>query len=134
MSRRSGSRTIAASAAISLLAIALLGATPPGHGCDGPDAPVNTVVDQAKHAVVITLGPCVVPALGTMDMPGMSKMAMMGHGPGHEDVRVHFRWPASVWMRSFDLKLFDQNHQRLNQPTTMHHMELLNFDRRQVIY
>jgi hypothetical protein len=37
-------------------------------------------------------------------------------------------------MRSFDLKLFDQDHQRLNQPTTMHHMELLNFDRRQVLY
>jgi hypothetical protein len=37
-------------------------------------------------------------------------------------------------MRSFDLKLFDANHHRLNQPTTMHHMELLNFDRRQVIY
>ncbi len=133
-SRRSGSPAIAASAAISLLAIAPLSATPPRHGCEGPDAPVNTVVE--KHAVVITLGPCVVPALGSMDMPGMdmSNMAMMGSGPGHEDVRVHFRWPASVWMRSFDLKLFDQNHRLLNQPTTMHHMELLNFDRRQVIY
>jgi hypothetical protein len=106
----------------------------PGSGCAGPDAPVRTVVDSARHAVVITLGPCVVPALGKMDMPGRSDMAMMSHGPGHEDVRVHFRWPADVWMRSFDLKLFDRNHQRLNQPTTMHHMELLDFDRRQVIY
>jgi hypothetical protein len=133
-SRRTGSPAIAATAAISLLATASLGATPPHTGCDGPDAPVHTVVQ--KHAVVITLGPCVVPALGSMDMPGMdmSNMAMMGSGPGHEDVRVHFRWPADVWMRSFDLKLFDQNHHQLNQPTTMHHMELLNFDRRQVIY
>ena len=64
----------------------------------------------------------------------MSKMAMMGHRPGNEDVRVHFRWPADVWMRSFDLQLFDKNHHRLDQPTTMHHMELLNFDRRQVLY
>ena len=110
-----------------------LGVSPPTPtGCDGPDAPVHTVVDHARHAIVITLGPCVVPPLGTM--PGMSAMEMMGHGPGHEDVRVHFRWPADVWMRSFDLKLFDQNHRRLNQATTMHHMELLNFDRRQVIY
>jgi hypothetical protein len=120
---------------------ASLAATPPGHGCKGADTPVTTVVDSARHAVVITLGPCVVPALGSMDMPGMdmpgmgmSEKEMMEHGPGHEDVRVHFRWPADVWMRSFDLKLFDKNHQRLNQPTTMHHMELLNFDRRQVIY
>jgi hypothetical protein len=127
-----GSGWTAATAALAWITTASLSPTPPGHGCGGPDAPINTVVDPAKHAVVITLGPCVVPALGTM--PGMSQMEMMGHGPGHEDVRVHFRWPADVWMRSFDLKLFDRNHQRLDQPTTMHHMELLDFDRRQVIY
>lgn len=130
------SRFIAVGAAVSLLAVAPLGATPPRHGCNSPAAPIDAVVDQAKHDVVITLGPCVVPALGTMDMPGMamSRMEMMEHSPGHEDVRVHFRWPASVWMRSFDLKLFNGNHQRLDQPTTMHHLELLNFDRRQVLY
>src|SRR5436190_1812621 len=104
------------------------------HNCEGPRAPIQAVVDSAKHAVVITLGPCLVPALGTMSMPRMSAMAMMGHGPGHEDVRVHFTWPADVWMRSFDLKLFDRNHQRLSQPTTMHHLELIDFDRRQVLY
>jgi hypothetical protein len=116
------------------------------HGCDGPDAPVKAVVDSARHAVVITLGPCRVPALGAMDMPGMSMsgMAMPGmsamhpmdmeHGPGHEDVRVHFRWPADVWMRGFDLRLYDANHHRLDQPTTMHHFELLDFDRRQLVY
>jgi hypothetical protein len=129
-----GSRSIAAGAAIALMTTSSLSAGSPPHGCDGPHAPIKTVMDPAKHAVVITLGPCVVPAMGTMDMPGMSKMAMMGHGPGNEDVRVHFRWPANVWMRSFDLRLFDKDHKRLNQPTTMHHMELLDFDRRQVLY
>ena len=129
-----GSRSIAASAAIALMTISSLSASSPGHGCEGPDAPIKAVVDSAKHAVVITLGPCLVPAMGMMDMHDMSKMAMMGHGPGNEDVRVHFRWPADVWMRSFDLQLFDKDHKRLNQPTTMHHMELLNFDRRQVLY
>jgi hypothetical protein len=129
-----GSRSIAASAAIVLLMVASLSASTPHHGCEGPDAPIRAVVDSVRHAVVITLGPCLVPALGTMDMHGMSGMAMMGHGPGNEDVRVHFRWPADVWMRSFDLQLFDKNHRRLNQPTTMHHMELLDFDRRQVLY
>jgi hypothetical protein len=129
-----GSHSIVAGAAIALRTISSLSASPPATGCDGPDAPIQTVVDSAKHAVVITLGPCLVPTMGTMDMRGMSKMAMMGHGPGNEDVRVHFRWPADVWMRSFDLRLFDKNHRRLNQPTTMHHMELLNFDRRQVLY
>jgi hypothetical protein len=129
-----GSRSIAVSVAIASMTTASLSAGSPPHGCDGADAPIKAVMESAKHAVVITLGPCVVPAIGSMDMPGMSKMAMMGHGPGNEDVRVHFRWPANVWMRSFDLRLFDKDHKQLNQPTTMHHMELLDFDRRQVLY
>ena len=132
--RGSSSRAIVAWVAIVLLAVTSLGATPPGRGCEGPDSPVAAVVDSARHVVVITLGPCRVPALGAMDMRGMSGMAMMSHGPGKEDVRVHFRWPADVWMRSFDLQLFDRDHRRLTQAITMHHMELLNFDRRQVIY
>jgi hypothetical protein len=127
------SLSIAASA-IALTTIAALSASPPARGCDGLDAPIRAVIDSAKHAVVVTLGPCLVPAMGTMAMHDMSKMAMMGHGPGNEDVRTHFRWPADVWMRSFDLQLFDKNHKRLNQPTTMHHMELLDFDRRQLLY
>jgi hypothetical protein len=127
-------RSAAAAAGVSLIAAGTLRAASPPTGCDGPNAPIRTTVDSAKHAVVITLGPCLVPALGAMEMPGMSSMAMMEHAPGHEDVRVHFRWPADVWMRSFALQLFDRDHHRLNQPTTMHHMELLNFDRRQVLY
>jgi len=126
----------AASAAPAVAAPAI--ARAPSSGCHGPDAPVKAVVDSARRAVVITLGPCRVPALGAMDMPGMSMAAMpdmgMEHGPGHEDVRVHFRWPADVWMRGFDLRLYDANHQRLDQPTTMHHFELLDFDRRQLVY
>lgn len=106
----------------------------PRDACNGPDAPLATVVDSAHDVVVITLGPCRVPAMGALRMDGKPGMAMMMHGPGHEDVRVHFRWPADVWMRSFDLQLFDGAHHRLNQPTTMHHMELLNFDRRQLVY
>jgi len=58
----------------------------------------------------------------------------MMRGAGEEDVRVHFRWPANVWMRSFNLQLFDGSHQPLVQAATVHHMELLNFDRRQVLY
>ena len=113
---------------------------PAGRGCAGPDAPLTTTVDSAHDTVIITLGPCRVPALGATDMgsmagmAGMPGMAMMSHGPGHEDVRVHFRWPADVWMRSFDLQLLDPAGHRLNQPTTMHHMEVLNFDRRQLVY
>jgi hypothetical protein len=128
------SHWIAATAVLALMTISSLAAGPPRHRCEGPDAPIQTTVDSSKHVVIITLGPCLVPAMGAMDMRHMSRMVMMGHGPGNEDVRVHFRWPADVWMRSFDLQLFDKNHQRLNQPTTMHHMELLDFDRRQVLY
>ena len=129
-----GSRTAAILVATALMTTSSLSASPPRQRCQGPDAPIKAVVDSAKHAVVITLGPCLVPAMGPMGVHDMSKMTMMGHGPGHEDVRVHFQWPANVWMRSFDLQLFDKDHRRLNQPSTMHHMELLDFDRRQLLY
>jgi hypothetical protein len=72
--------------------------------------------------------------MGAMGMQDMSKMAMMRHGSGDEDVRVHFQWPASIWIRAFDLQIFDKDHKRLSQPATIHHMELLNFDRRQLLY
>ena len=56
-----GSRSIAAGAAIALMTSSSLSASSPHRGCEGPDAPVKAVVDSAKHAVVITLGPCLVP-------------------------------------------------------------------------
>src|SRR6476469_5504250 len=62
---------------------------PVERGCGGADAPLTTTVDSAHDTVIISLGPCRVPALGAMDMGRMSGMAMMTHGPGHEDVRVH---------------------------------------------
>src|SRR6476660_8757227 len=130
-----GSLWTTATPAVAWLAIASFGATPPpNHGCEGPHAPVKVAVDSVQHDVVITLGPCVVPGMGPMEGGDMAKMGGMEHGPGNEDVRVHFRWPADVWMRSFDLRLFDKDHRRLDQPTTMHHMELLDFDRRQLVY
>src|SRR5690349_9149453 len=59
---------------------------PPDPGsCRGPDAPITTVVDSVRHDVVITLGPCTVPALGSMNTGRMSDMEMMVHSPGHED-------------------------------------------------
>jgi hypothetical protein len=131
-------RRTAIVAALLVPSAAPAAAMAPGRGCGGPDAPVTTSVDSARHTVVITLGPCRVPALGPADtdMPAMSPMSdmEMEHGPGHEDVRVHFRWPADVWMRGFDLRLYDASHHRLDQPTTMHHFELLDFDRRQLVY
>jgi len=52
-----GSHSIAAGAAIALMTISSLSASPPVTGCEGPDAPLKAVVDSAKHDVVITLGP-----------------------------------------------------------------------------
>jgi hypothetical protein len=120
-------------------------AAAPSPECDGPNAPVQAVVDSVKHTVVVTLGPCLVPRRAAMhghDMPndmsghGMSghNMSMMDHVMAKEDVRVHFRWPANVWVRSFDLQVFDKNHKPMVQSAAIHHMELFNFDRRQVVY
>jgi len=37
-------------------------------------------------------------------------------------------------VRSFDLQVFDKNHKPMVQSDAIHHMELFNFDRRQVVY
>ena len=133
MSKHLGPRIIA-SLVIFLFMSAPLSASSAAGICRGREAPITAVVASSKHQVVITLGPCVVPALGPMNTGRMSDMEMMVHSPGREDVRAHFRWPANVWMRSFDLKLYDSRHRQLSQPATMHHMELLDFDRRQILY
>jgi hypothetical protein len=127
-------------ATLTALAFFTIAVPPCGHasvappGCDSLGAPVNAVVDSARHAVIVTLGPCLVPHIGSMHGHDMSTMGTMNHESGREDVRVHFRWPADVWMRSFELRLFDENHKPLTQSTTVHHVEMFNFDRRQVVY
>lgn len=116
-------------------------ATRPPQRCEGADAPLSVRVDSAKREVVILVGPCIVHPMDMSGMEGMagmagmdmSKMSEMGEYSGKVDVRTGFVWPASMYMRGWDLTVLDSLGRRLPQ-NTMHHMELVNFDRRQLVY
>lgn len=119
-------------AVLGITLTAPLSASAPGKICKGEDAPMRIVVDSSRHAVTITVGPC---RLEPMDMSQMTMpgMQMEGEYSGKVDIQTRFLWPVSGFLRGFDLTILDSLGHKLPQHT-MHHMELLNFDRRQLVY
>lgn len=101
-----------------------------------PHAPVHVNVDSATHHVVITTGPWHLPPMAMNgDMPAMMMMGSMGgsHEAHQEQTLVRFPWPQDMWLRGFKLTITDKNGKVMPQ-RTMHHMEFVNFDRRQLVY
>jgi hypothetical protein len=105
-------------APLSLIAVALVQSPPP--------VPVAVRVDSAHHRVVITAGPYRLPP----NAPGLH--AEMDHEP--EDLLVQeFAWPITTWIRGFRLEVVDPSGRQLPR-SLMHHMSMMNFDRREVVY
>lgn len=101
-----------------------------------PHAPVQVVVDSNTHDVVITTGPWTLPPMamdGDMPMMDMGGENGSSHAAHQEQLLVRFPWPQDMWLRGFKLTITDQNGHVMPQ-RTMHHMELVNFDRRQLVY
>lgn len=66
-------------------------------------------------------------------MPAMPEMTMAGHDmKGHYTPLYRFNWPVDGWVRGFDVEVYDSSGQQLNR-RLLHHITLLNFDRRQLI-
>lgn len=88
--------------------------------------PVGVRVDSARREVVITAGPYRLPA----NPPGAHEG--MEHEP--EDLLVQqFSWPLTTWIRGFRLAIVDAAGRPLPRGL-MHHMSMMNFDRREVVY
>ena len=88
--------------------------------------PVQVRVDSAKREVVIQAGPYHLPANPAGAHEGME------HEP--EDVLVQeFSWPLTTWIRGFRLEIVDAAGRPLPRGL-MHHMSMMNFDRREVVY
>lgn len=92
----------------------------------GPD--ISVAVDSSKHEVIITAGPFDLP-----DMPPMEDHAMMDHGASHDTPVQHFVWPVEGWFRGFRLEVVDRDGTVLPR-RIMHHLIMVNFDRRQLLY
>ncbi|MGH7591292.1 MAG: hypothetical protein ACREL2_07610, partial [Gemmatimonadales bacterium] len=88
------------------------------------DSGVRVTVDSSRHEVSITVGPFDL----TPVAPG--GMAMM-----HQIVQPvrRFRWPVDGWLRGSKLVITDAEGHSLD-PHLVHHLNLINFSRRQLIY
>ena len=108
-----------------LLALSFTAARPVPHAV----APTVTVtVDSSRHTVTIVTGPFDLP-----NEPPMEEMMAMGHEMVH-DAPVHrFAWPVDGWLRGFEWSLADANGNPVPKEV-MHHLIMVNFDRRQLLY
>jgi hypothetical protein len=99
--------------------LALAGPAAPGV------PPVTVTVDSARHEVVVSTGPWNLPNMPPMDH------AMMDMGADAPLQR--FAWPVDGWFRGFKYELVDEHGTVLDR-RIMHHMIMVNFDRRQLLY
>jgi hypothetical protein len=108
-----------------LLALQSQMAPMPGMEMSGPPSQVNVAIDSGKHLVVITAGP--------FDLMDMSAHAAEDHSMSHDTPVQKFEWPVEGWFRGFKIEVLDQNGGQL-PGKLMHHMIMINYDRRQLIY
>ncbi len=109
------------------LVIASLLAVPP-KPLGGPEPPpLKVTVDSARHEVVVISGPWKL-----VNMPPMDDHHMM-MAMGNESPVQRFEWPVEGWFRGFRYDLVDANDNVLDR-RIMHHMIMVNFDRRQLLY
>jgi hypothetical protein len=92
-------------------------------------------VDSSKHEIVIRVGPFDVPAMEMHEMTGMqADMGMPGHEAMAQDSPLfRFDWPVDGWARGYRVALVDA-HGRSLPRRLLHHMLIVNFDRRQLLY
>jgi hypothetical protein len=90
-------------------------------------------IDSAHHEVVITLGPV---RLAPPEAHGGESHHEMHHGgPAgpHAPVLYPFHWPVSGWCRGFSIALADSAGRPLPR-TLLHHLNVVNFERRQLVH
>lgn len=96
-----------------------------------PDSlPVRVAVDSARHTVLLTAGP--------FTIAGADPHAAHhggGHGHGHADELpvLDFAWPLDGWLRGVALELTDAAGRPLPR-RLVHHINVVNFGRRQLFY
>lgn len=90
--------------------------------------PSNVRVDSARHTIVIGVGPFhLEPA-----MPMMHDMAME-HMEGGDSLVKRFAWPMTTLVQGLRLEITDGAGRPLPR-RLLHHLNLVNFDRRSLVY
>ena len=92
------------------------------------DPTISVSVDSSRHEVVVTSGPFDLP-----NMPPMDHDAMMDLGMSHDTKLQRFDFPVEGWLRGFRVHLEDARGRTVS-PHVIHHLILVNFSRRQLLY
>ena len=90
---------------------------------------VTVAVDSGRHELTITAGPYDLKNMPAMAHDGM----MMEHEMGGDEQVQRFAWPVDGWFRGFRWTLVDADGKPVVKHV-MHHMIMVNFDRRQITY
>jgi hypothetical protein len=93
-----------------------------------PTPTVSVSVDSSRHELTVTSGPFDLP-----NMPPMEDHAMMDLGMSHDTKIQRFEWPVEGWFRGFRVELVDAQGNAV-PPHVMHHMIMVNYSRRQLLY
>ena len=90
-----------------------------------PPVDLAVTVDSSRNIVVITAGP--------FKIPGGYQAANTGHDHGHRLPMMRFNWPTDGWLRGASLTLTGPDGSELPRQL-VHHVNVVNFARRQLIY
>jgi hypothetical protein len=93
-----------------------------------PTPSVTVTIDSSRHELIVTSGPFDLP-----NMPPMDDHVMMDLGMSHDTRLQRFEWPVDGWFRGFRIELTD-GQGRPVPSHVMHHMIMVNFSRRQLLY
>jgi hypothetical protein len=85
-------------------------------------------LDAARKEVIVTTGPFSVHSMP----PGMSHQEME-MSDDHNSPVIRFQWPVDGWFRGFVVEVVDSQGQPIER-RLLHHMIVINFDRRQLLY
>ncbi|MEO8199824.1 MAG: hypothetical protein ABI679_04810 [Gemmatimonadota bacterium] len=113
------------SPALALALAALSSHALPDSNRIDPSASVR--IDSSRHELVVTAGPFNLP-----NMPP-SPDGIMDHGAAHDTPVHRFSWPVDGWLRGFRIEVLDARGNPLPR-SLMHHLVILNYDRRQLVY
>jgi hypothetical protein len=105
-----------------LAAVALVAGPPAARDT----AALSVSVDSSAKQIILTVGP-----FHLMDRS--SEDAHDHSGAGHDTPVYRFNWPIEGWLRGFEIEVVDGAGNVLPRHI-MHHMIMVNFDRRQLIY
>lgn len=89
---------------------------------------LRVTVDSSRKEVVVTAGPFLI-----RHMPKEMDHGMMHEMAGTTTPLMQFTWPMEAWFRGFDIEVHDSQG-RLLDPHLVHHLNVMNFDRRQLLY